>query len=116
KPFPETELGGWQVSTGGGQAPLWARNSRALFYRGNDGALIGLRWNAAGRRFDPRPPVKLVEGRQLIPGGFRMYDVRADGSRFLMVKEAGDQTTATSDVIVVVQNWVEELKRLLPRN
>jgi hypothetical protein len=32
RPFPQTEGGKWQVSNGGGVAPLWARNGRELFY------------------------------------------------------------------------------------
>jgi hypothetical protein len=37
------------------------------------------------------------------------YDVQPDGQRFLMLKE-GDRHPN----VVVVLNWVEELKRLLP--
>ena len=32
RPFPDVESGRWQVSTGGGTRPLWARNGRELFY------------------------------------------------------------------------------------
>jgi hypothetical protein len=41
------------------------------------------------------------------------YDVSADGQRFLMVKETEQATGATQE-INVVQNWHEELKRLVP--
>ena len=45
----------------------------------------------------------------------RQYDVTADGKRFLMIKEgSGDQTTAAQN-LVVVQNWMEELERVVPR-
>jgi hypothetical protein len=42
-----------------------------------------------------------------------MYDASADGKRFLMIKPevAANQPTAR---IVVVQHWLEELKRLVP--
>jgi hypothetical protein len=45
------------------------------------------------------------------------YDVSADGQRFLMMKEGGGsgQTTVPPQ-IVVIQNWQEELKRLVPTN
>jgi hypothetical protein len=41
--------------------------------------------------------------------------VAPDGRRFLMIKPVGlaDQTTPPTS-IVVVQNWFEELKRLVP--
>ena len=43
------------------------------------------------------------------------YDISSDGQRFLMIKEGGgtDQTAA-SPQIIVVQHWVEQLKRLVP--
>jgi len=40
------------------------------------------------------------------------YDASPDGQRFLMVKET--EATAANNQIVVVQNWVEELKRRVP--
>jgi hypothetical protein len=43
----------------------------------------------------------------------RTYDVSPDGQRFLMIKDiAGDQTAPNRMVIVV--NWIEELKALVP--
>jgi hypothetical protein len=42
-----------------------------------------------------------------------MYDVSADG-RFLMIKNTAADRTAAPPTIVVVQNWHEELKRLVP--
>jgi hypothetical protein len=44
----------------------------------------------------------------------RSYDVSPDGQRFLMIKEGGADGTATPTSIIVVQHWVEELKRLVP--
>ena len=46
---------------------------------------------------------------------FRTYDVSLDGKRFLMIKEGGGPNqSAAPPSIVVVQNWFEELKRLVP--
>ena len=45
------------------------------------------------------------------PGG-RPYDVSLDGQRFLVIKEGGTEGRAAE--IVVVENWLEELKRLVP--
>jgi hypothetical protein len=42
-----------------------------------------------------------------------MYDVSPDG-RFVMLRDAG-AGKAVPPQIVVVQNWLEELKRLVPR-
>ena len=47
-------------------------------------------------------------------GEFYSYDVTPDGLRFLMIKEntIGDRSHPPS--MVVVLNWQEELKRLVP--
>jgi hypothetical protein len=44
-----------------------------------------------------------------------MYDVSADGQRFLVIKETpGTDEDPPSARIILVQNWFEELKRLVP--
>jgi hypothetical protein len=45
-------------------------------------------------------------------GTLPFYDVSPDGQRFLMLKPT-EQTAALTQIIVV-QNWFEELKRLVP--
>ena len=40
RPFPDVTGGRWQVSTGGGTRPLWARNGQELFYLAPAGALM----------------------------------------------------------------------------
>ena len=45
----------------------------------------------------------------------RHYDSSPDGQRFLMIKEAGEiEETSARDELIVVLNWFEELKRLVP--
>ncbi len=45
----------------------------------------------------------------------RRIDISPEGDRFLMLKEGGgsDEPAQTTSIIVV-QNWFEELKRLVP--
>ena len=58
---------------------------------------------------------KLFEGPYHTGRSGRFYDVSADGTRFLLFKEAAATEEATRPPeIVVVQNWFEELKRLVP--
>ena len=63
------------------------------------------------------PTLVVKEGYFTIPSwsAGRTYDISPDGQRFLMIKEGGgsDQTAAPASIIVV-QHWVEELKRLVP--
>jgi hypothetical protein len=48
--------------------------------------------------------------------GSRPYDIAPDG-RFLIIRSGqADAGAGTAPQIVVVQNWTEELKRLVPVN
>ena len=61
---------------------------------------------------------RLVSGRSwLAPTlGARAYDVSPDGERFLMVKEVAVEETSTAPHFILVLNWFEELRRLVPTN
>jgi hypothetical protein len=61
--------------------------------------------------FSPGTPTKAFDARYFTSGTGRPYDVSRDGQKFLMIKDntSGD-STSTSAGIVVVLNWVEELK------
>jgi Tol biopolymer transport system component len=115
RPFPDVDGGLWQVSSDGGTQPLWARNGEELFYITPDRTLSRVRveheptWPSGtlGIRLDRQ----YFLGNEARSG--RMYDVSADG-RFLMIKDAAADRAASPATIVVVQNWHEELKRLVP--
>ncbi len=57
-----------------------------------------------------QPPEVLFEGSFI--RGAKTYDVAPGGQRFLVVRPSEQEITATQ--INVVQNWFEELKRLVP--
>jgi hypothetical protein len=44
----------------------------------------------------------------------RMYDLAPDGRRFLMIKQRNADLESSQANFVIVQNWIEELKRLAP--
>ncbi len=67
----------------------------------------------SGCLFEGRSVV--LDGRLIGTNTGRTYDVSRDGQRFLMIKEsAGGTESAPPPSLVVVQNWLEELKRLVP--
>jgi len=115
RPYPDAERGRWLISRGGGRQPLWSRDGRELFYRDFTGAVMGVPVSLMPT-FVPGTPVKLLDGAGYAGGGSfgsgRMYDLSRDGRRFLMIKEGN----ATAPALVVVQNWDQELKRLVPVN
>ena len=116
RPFPEVDGGRWQVSTGGGAFPLWAPNGRELFYRSDD-ALMGASIET-GESFVAGNSTVLFEGQYAPSPGGRNYDVSPDGRRFLMLREtsSGSADQDPPPRFIVVQNWFEELRRLVPTN
>jgi hypothetical protein len=66
----------------------------------------------AGPTFTAGRPTRLIERRYFSETAFigRTYDVSPDGNRFLMVKEGG---TDQRPMLVVVQDWLSELERLV---
>jgi eukaryotic-like serine/threonine-protein kinase len=111
--------GKWQISTAGGMQPVWARNGSELFYLDPNGALMsvtvsrGSTWSAAA-------PTKLFEGPYFFGGATvtnaagRTYDVSNEG-RFIRIKlPAETDQIAPNRSVVIVRNWFDELKRLVP--
>jgi len=118
RPFPDVNTGRWQVSTAGGTRPLWSRSQEELVYVSPDGALMGV-GVARGPSWAASAPALLVKaGYYTNPGDIgRTYDMALDAQRFLLIKEErrSDEPDPSTG-IVVVQNWFEELKRLVPVN
>jgi Tol biopolymer transport system component len=108
-PGPGTK---YQVSNEGGTEPIWAKNGRQIFYRWQDQVWVVDIPPDGG--FSPSKPRRLFEKSgysSASPG--RGWDLSHDGQRFLMVKLDQSKPTPITE-INLVQNWVEELKRLLP--
>ena len=107
RPFPSAE-GKRQVSTGGGNYPVWNPNGKELFYRNGDKMMV----------VDVETEGELVLGTpQMLfekPSLLEEYDVAPDGQHFVMIEEGESQPAPTQ--LILVQNWGEELKRLVPTN
>jgi serine/threonine-protein kinase len=107
RPFPNVEEGKWQISSDGGTMPVWAPRGQELFYRNGEAMMmVGITTEPT---FTAGSPVVLFTGRYT-RGVIVNYDISPDGQRFLMIKAVGGSTGQ----INVVQNWFEELKRLVP--
>jgi serine/threonine-protein kinase len=118
RPFPALQAGRWQISSGGGSRPIWARNGRELFYlAGTDRLRAMAAAVQPGTVFSIGNPQLLFEGPYFEGGGAIAYDVSPDGKRLLMIKDAvATESAAQPAEIVVTLNWFEELKRLVPAN
>jgi dipeptidyl aminopeptidase/acylaminoacyl peptidase len=120
RPFPEVEGGRWQVSTSGGDSPLWSPDGRELFYRNGD-AVMAVPVNA-NESFSLETPKILFRGTY-IAASFRLldfkpapWDISRDGKRFLMLKPraSAEAQMPGPRKIIVVMNWLEELKQRVP--
>jgi serine/threonine-protein kinase len=115
RPYPLVRNGRWQVSTGGGTRPAWTRRGRELVYLDIAARITAVPVETSGSTFRAGTPATLFPHVYAVPNVTRSFDVSADGQRFLMIKEsAGGTEVATPPGLVVVQNWTEELKRLMP--
>ena len=92
--------------TAEGQLPRWGRDSRELFFVDQNGLMM------APLDGDPSPGVAsrvwTTPGEQVLD-----YDIAPGGQRFLVVLEKRSASTAPR--LIVVRNWLEELRtRLKP--
>ncbi len=115
RPFPDAETAKYQVSTGGGVAPLWARNGRELFYITPQREMVvvpiapgpALALGARRVLFRLDPDLYLLEREFYTP-----FDISPDGRRFLLARRiVGDSPTVSP--LLVTLNWFEELRRQL---
>jgi hypothetical protein len=118
RPFPNVNDGQWPVSPAGGSKPVWAPSGKELFYlvgnqTRNTVMVVPVQTTPT---FRPGNATKLFEGpyTSLLSG--RPYDVSRDGQKFLMIKEpqSAVESAASPASIVVVLNWIEELKARVP--
>lgn len=121
QPFPASgrrEL----VSTEGGTQPVWARNGRELFYRAPGPArtmrmvAVDVSLGGSFTAGTPRILWEATSGRYPAGTGGRAYDVVPDGGRFLIIRQRDAAPQPPMTHVVLVQNWLEELKRLVPTN
>ena len=110
RPFPNVNATRAKVSVAGGTRPLWSRDGRELFYWADPGIIMAVPVQS-GEIFRGGVPASVVTGLIPVARGPRHYDVSPNGRRFLVTKDIVDPGTSQ---IVVVQNWHEELKRLVP--
>jgi hypothetical protein len=61
------------------------------------------------------PTLLLRKGYFTSPWSRPMYDIAPGGQRLLMIKDETTDATVAPGSIMVVQNWLEELKQRIPR-
>ena len=119
RPFPNVNDDKLQVSNAGGSHPLWSRDGRELFYLQSDDSLswrlmaVSVQTDAPAFAFSNR--AALLDWPYLVNFPGRSHDVSLDGQQFLAIKPViSAEQEESSRQIIITQNWIEELKRLVP--
>ena len=98
------------ISSDGGTEPVWSPDGSELFYRSGDQLMV----------VDLADPARPETARTLWTDGYARdpnnnaipnYDIAANGQRFIMVRPMAEEG---ENELIIVQNWFEELKRLVP--
>jgi serine/threonine-protein kinase len=116
RPFPDVAATRVRVSVDGAYAPVWAKSGRELFFVGAERELVATQFDPASGRSLAQETLFTTPDGYLLGIGNNFYDVSTDGERFLMARPyVGDREDVASR-FVLVQNFFEELKRLVPPN
>ncbi|MBK8813741.1 MAG: PD40 domain-containing protein [Acidobacteria bacterium] len=97
--------GKWPISTNGGGSPAWGRNSE-IFYIASDGKLM-VAESKTGANFEPGIPKPLFDTAVARTTQANIFDVSADGQRFLFISRMADATSS----LTVSANWIANFKR-----
>jgi len=100
--FPE-HGGKWQISTGGGDVPVWSRDGRELYFISTDLKMMAVEVKGDGKKFEAGVPKPLFDVRQSA-----QFDVSKDG-RFLI--HVPQDQAGTNVPLTVVVNWQAALKK-----
>jgi len=110
RPFPDSSLGKWQISTAGGDQPTWRGDGKELYYLSPDGRIVAVELQTENG-FQAGIPTPLfqtgVTPVGLIGADRNQYLVSADGKKFLVntLPEG-----AMYSPIQLIFNWTKMLK------
>ena len=111
RPFPDASAARYPVSTDGGREPRWAPDGSELFFRNGSDELVAASFSDSdGFAVAALNTLFALDEYLASAGGYRMYDVTADGQTFVMLRS----TSVSSSGLVLVNNFFEELKGLVP--
>ena len=101
-----------RVSTNGGSEPVWGPGDRELYYIEGDKMMAVRVFTDPDFRFEPPETLFELPYSREGAAGRATYDVGPDG-RFVMAKPVGGRQSERTELILI-QNWFDELERLVP--
>ena len=100
RPFPGTDRARWQVSTGGGNSPVWSHSGRELFYVNRTDSLVAVPVTGT-------PDFRAGAGRALFSTApyvilplHRSFEVGPDDRSFIMLQRSGTAGAEASRLTV----------------
>ena len=97
--------GKWQISTAGGQQPRWRGDGKELFFLSLEGQMMAVNIESSGHGFRASAPARLFATALIPTGPVYLYDVAADGRRFVVLNPLDGAAPPLS----VVVNWATAL-------
>jgi serine/threonine-protein kinase len=105
QPFPGPG-GRLQVSTGGGSEPVWSRDGKRLFYRGDGHLMVTTLTTNPTLAVAARDTV-LTDDYQFASNPHANYDVASDGAHFVFLKGVGQGN------MIVATNWSSLIRPIM---
>ncbi len=100
QPFPGPG-GRWQISTAGGDRPVWSRKASELFYRSSEGMMVAS-YSARGETFAANKPRLWAAKKDLET----YFDLAPDGKRFAVL-QAEESQKAGSERVMLLQDFFD---------
>ena len=101
----------WKISAGAGNVqsglPRWRGDGKELFFMTSTGNMMSVNVSGNGAEFSAEEP-KLLFGTRPIPNSWNLFDVSADGQRFILNLPMEWSNTS---LITVTTNWSDKSKR-----
>ena len=107
RPFPGPG-GKWQVSPAGGSRPRWRGDGKELFFLSGDFKMMSAEVRSGTSAVEIVSVKPLFQIGNLLHGTRSLYDVTADGQRFLVETIQGNENSAPLTLVV---NWPGEVKK-----
>jgi Tol biopolymer transport system component len=110
RPFPNTDAGRWQVSSGGGSEPRWSGLGHELFYLNTVDELMVTRVGQ-GASFTASDTRGILDASEYVNDGFHQsYDVSPDGRWFLFSSRRQQGAGSAGQRVIQVDNWFADIK------
>jgi len=90
-----------QISTDGGASPRWRRDGQEILYLNTDRSMMSVPVKGSGSRFEAGTPSRLFEVDH-VPSAGPIFDVTADGQRFIVNAAAASKVQPH---LIVIVNW-----------